>query len=98
MDSLTDACTVALDSLRNGELLETERYEEVLGKVVEEEREVSQGAAILKNLKGLGVSINTGLEQSLTRIMVDNALEEPRAFGTQITNWSDTKYHKTPND
>jgi len=60
--------------------------------VVEEEREVSQGAAILKHLKGMGVSINTGLEQSLTRIMVDNALEEPRSFGTQLTNnWSDTK-------
>lgn len=67
--------------------------------MVEEEREVSQGAAILSRLKGMGLTINKGLEQSLQRIMVDNALsitDETRTFGTVISNttnnnWSDNK-------
>lgn len=72
----------------------------MLSKVVEEEREVSQGAAILSRLKGMGLAINKGLEQSLQRIMVDNALsitpDETRTFGTVISNttnnnWSDNK-------
>lgn len=108
MDSLGDACSVVIDSLNNNVNLDLERYEDVLTKVVEEEREVSQGATILKLCKRNNVNISRSLEQSLTRIMVDSALndvtnvdtqEMPRTFGTQITNTyaSDAK-NFTPND
>lgn len=102
VDNLGDACSVLIDSLNQNVILEQERYEEVLTKVVEEEREISQGATILKLTKKHGLVIAHSLEQSLTRIMVDTALndkspdhEAPRAFGTHITNTysNDSKNH-----
>lgn len=50
-DHLSDACEVTLDTFKDNTILDAEIYTNVLRKVVTTEKEVPQGACILKNIK-----------------------------------------------
>lgn len=98
-DMLAEACEITLDTFKDGTILEGDIYTNVLRKVVATEKEISPGACVLRGMKKHRVPLDEGLEQSLTRIMVDSAImgEEPqseeRAFGTQLSTntWADNK-------